>query len=87
MKTLNITATYIYLLTSILRLKAQEQTDYPANYASSPRFKALIYYTEYAEKAHVEFAQEAVDFFKRLNYGKGFNLEITTNLPNIIMIS
>jgi type 1 glutamine amidotransferase len=40
----------------------------------------LIYYTEYAEKAHVEFAQEAVDFFKRLNYGKGFNLEITTNL-------
>lgn len=70
---------YIFSL-SILRLKAQEQTDYPANYASSPRFKALIYYTEYAEKAHVEFAQEAVDFFKRLNYGKGFNLEITTNL-------
>lgn len=66
-------------LFTITVLKAQESTGYPANYASSPRFKALVYYTEYAEEAHVEFAKQGVRFFKRLNYGEGFVLDVTTD--------
>lgn len=52
---------------------------YPANYAKAPRFKALIYYTQHAEEAHVQFAEQATTFFKKLNYGDGFVLDITTD--------
>ncbi len=67
------------LLFSILRLNAQSQGEYPANYANGPRFKALIYWTQHAESAHVDFAKETVEFFKRLNFGDGFILEISTD--------
>ncbi|MDL2255496.1 ThuA domain-containing protein [Parabacteroides sp. OttesenSCG-928-G06] len=53
---------------------------YPADYAAAPRFKALIYYTHNVEKAHVDFALQGVEFFKRLNYGEGFVLHTTTDL-------
>ena len=33
-------------------MNAQTKDNYPANYARAPRFKALIYYTTYAEEAH-----------------------------------
>lgn len=56
-----------------------QQVDYMADYAKAPRFKALIYYTRQAEEAHVQFAEQAVDFFKRLNYGDGFILDISTD--------
>jgi len=56
-----------------------QQVDYMADYARAPRFKALIYYTRQAEEAHVQFAEQAVDFFKRLNYGDGFILDISTD--------
>lgn len=58
---------------------AQETEGYPASYAGSPRFKALIYYTTHAEEAHVQFAQQTVDFFKRLTWGEGYILEVTTD--------
>lgn len=58
---------------------AQVPDNYPANYASSPRFKALVYYTTQAEEAHVQFAEQATEFFKKLNYGDGFILDITTD--------
>ncbi len=61
-------------------LPLQAQDNYPANYASAPRFKALVYYTQHAEEAHVVFAEQAVEFFKRLNYGNGYILEVTTDL-------
>ena len=48
---------------------AQVPEGYPANYAKAPRFKALIYYTQHAEEAHVQFAEQATTFFKKLNYG------------------
>ena len=54
--------------------------EYPANYAGAPRFKALVYYTHNAEQAHVEFALRGVEFFKRLNYGDGFVLDVTTDM-------
>lgn len=61
-------------------LGAVSQGDYPANYAKVPRFKALLYYTHYAEEAHVQFAEETIRFFKKLNYGHGFDLDVVTDL-------
>lgn len=58
---------------------AQVPEGYPANYAKAPRFKALIYYTQHAEEAHVQFAEQATTFFKKLNCGDGFVLDITTD--------
>ena len=58
---------------------AQVPEGYPANYAKAPRFKALIYYMQHAEEAHVQFAEQATTFFKKLNYGDGFVLDITTD--------
>lgn len=58
---------------------AQVPEGYPANYAKAPRFKALIYYTQHAEEAHVQFAEQATTFFKKLNYGDGFVMDITTD--------
>ena len=58
---------------------AQVPEGYPANYAKAPRFTALIYYTQHAEEAHVQFAEQATTFFKKLNYGDGFVLDITTD--------
>ena len=63
-----------------LLVHAQEPEGYPANYARAPRFKALVYYTQHVEEAHVQFAEQAVQFFKKLNYGDGFVLDITTDL-------
>ena len=52
-----------------------------ANYAGSRvRFKALIYYTEYAEEAHVQFAHQSIAFFKKLTVGDGFKVDVTTDL-------
>ena len=62
-----------------LLMHAQAPEGYPANYAKAPRFKALIYYTQHAEEAHVQFAEQATTFFKKLNYGDGFVLDITTD--------
>ena len=62
-----------------LSINAQTSQEYPANYACSPRFKALIYYTPHAEEAHVQFSRQSIEFFKKLNYGKGFILDITTD--------
>jgi type 1 glutamine amidotransferase len=56
---------------------------YPANYAREPRFRALAYYSEHVEEAHVEFATQAVEFFRRLNYGKGFELDVVTDFKSL----
>ncbi|KAB4254972.1 ThuA domain-containing protein [Bacteroides uniformis] len=71
---------FILLFTACTLLTyAQVPEGYPANYAKAPRFKALIYYTQHAEEAHVQFAEQATTFFKKLNYGDGFVLDITTD--------
>ena len=45
---------FILLFTACTLLTyAQVPEGYPANYAKAPRFKALIYYTQHAEEAHV----------------------------------
>lgn len=72
---------YLLLLFAVCMIPVNAQTPegYPANYARGPRFKALIYYTQHAEEAHVEFAHQAVTFFKKLNFGDGFVLDTTTD--------
>lgn len=62
-------------------INPDDTTDiYPANYAKAPRFKALLYYSDKAEPAHVTFARQAIDFFHRLTYGEGYILDKTTSL-------
>lgn len=56
------------------------QDEYPASYASKPRFRALIYYSEHVEPAHREFAEQALRFFHKLSYGEGFLYDTTTDL-------
>lgn len=70
---------FILSFISIIAVQAQIPEGYPAKYANGPRFKALVHYTKYAEEAHVKFAEQGVEFFKRLNYGEGFILNITTD--------
>lgn len=79
MKTLKTIIIFISLLLPTLAASAQDSS-YPANYARAPRFKALLYYSDTAEEAHVQFANQAIDFFNRLTYGEGFILETTTTL-------
>jgi hypothetical protein len=73
---------FVWTILFSLGMMAQTPDNYPANYASAPRFKALIYYTTYAEEAHVQFAEQATEFFKKLNYGDGFILDVTTDFSD-----
>lgn len=57
---------------------------YPANYAKRPRFNALIYYSDKAEEAHVQFARQALEFFHKLSYGEGYTYMVTTSLAPYI---
>ncbi|MCC8198220.1 MAG: ThuA domain-containing protein [Tannerellaceae bacterium] len=79
----NTTLFFLCLLSVIAfstsSLQAQTPEEYPANYASAPRFKALVFYTTQAEEAHVDFARQGVQFFRRLNYGDGFLLDTITD--------
>jgi len=54
----------------------------PASYARGPRFKALIYHSDEVEPAHRQFNAQAVEFFRKLNYGEGFELDITTDFAS-----
>lgn len=51
-----------------------------ADYAKAPRFKALLFYDDQAEEAHVRFDHQAIDFFRRLTVGDGFIVDSTQNL-------
>ena len=56
----------------------------PASYAGdTPRFKALLYYTDQVEEAHRQFARQAVEFFHRLTYGEGWILDVSTTLADV----
>lgn len=65
--------------TSQTRNQTAQSDEYPGNYAKAPRFKAIVFYSETAEVAHVQFGRQTVDFFERLNYGEGFYLDIATD--------
>lgn len=51
--------------------------------AQFPRFKALAFYSENVEGAHVEFAEEAIIFFKKLTEGNGFVFDVTKDMNDL----
>ena len=57
----------------------EKQEGYAADYASAPRFRALLYWEPLAEEAHVQFDKDAINFFHHLTYGEGFLMDTTTN--------
>jgi hypothetical protein len=79
MRTIKFYLTLLFAVCTFL-VNAQAPQGYPANYANAPRFKALVYYTQHAEEAHYQFSLQAVEFFKKLNYGDGFVLDFTMDL-------
>ena len=56
----------------------EKEEGYAADYASKPRFRALVFWDPSAEEAHVQFDKDAIDFFQRLTYGEGFLMDTTT---------
>jgi type 1 glutamine amidotransferase len=48
-----------------------------------PRFKVLAFYNTQVEKAHVDFANDAIKFFKDLTIGNGFVFDLTTNMDDM----
>lgn len=52
-----------------------------ANYAKNgPRFKALLFYSDHEETAHVQFAHQGIQFFRNLTVGEGFVVDSTQTL-------
>jgi hypothetical protein len=52
--------------------------------AQYPRFKALAFYSEKVEPAHVEFAHDAIRFFRDLTVGDGFVFDITNSMDDLM---
>ena len=50
---------FMKLLLVSIPLSAQNEGEYAANYASAPRFKALLLWEPGAEEAHVQFDKQA----------------------------
>ena len=53
------------------------------NAQSYPRFKVLAFYSTTVEKAHVDFANDAIQFFKELTVGNGFVFDTTSNMADL----
>lgn len=49
-----------------------------------PRFKVLAFYSHKVEKEHVAFADDAIDFFKKLTVGNGFVFDTTSNFDALL---
>jgi len=52
-------------------------------HAQFPRFKVLAFYSTQVEPAHVEFANDAIKFFKDLTVGNGFVFDTTSNMADL----
>src|SRR5690242_19839677 len=48
-----------------------------------PRFKVLAFFSTTVEKAHVDFANDAIQFFKELTVGNGFVFDTTSNMADL----
>ncbi len=64
------------------RQSSHSTTSYrPASYAGdTPRFRALLYYSDHVEEAHRQFTHQAMEFFHKLTYGEGWILDKDTTL-------
>lgn len=52
-------------------------------FAQFPRFKVLAFFSTKVESAHVEFAFDAIRFFKDLSSGEGFVFDTTSNMADL----
>ncbi|MDP9040748.1 MAG: ThuA domain-containing protein, partial [Bacteroidota bacterium] len=51
--------------------------------AQYPRFKVLAFYSHSVEKAHTDFADAAIQFFRELTVGNGFAFDTTSNMEDL----
>jgi len=49
----------------------------------APRFKVLAFYSNTVEKAHIDFSNDAIKFFKELTAGNGFVFDTTSNMADL----
>jgi uncharacterized protein len=54
-----------------------------ASAAQFPRFKVLAFYSTHVEPAHVEFALDAIDFFRELTWGDCFVFDTTSSMNDL----
>jgi hypothetical protein len=48
-----------------------------------PRFKVLAFYSHTVEKAHIDFADAAIQFFKELTVGNGFIFDTSSHMQDL----
>ena len=48
-----------------------------------PKFKVLAFYSTMVEKVHVDFANDAIQFFKELTVGNGFVFDTISNMADL----
>jgi type 1 glutamine amidotransferase len=75
-KSLTIAIVLILSFTSLTTLTAQY-----------PRFRILAFFSEKVESDHVEFAFQAIKFFKDLSRGDGFVFDTTSNMNDLTKTS
>jgi len=51
--------------------------------AQFPRFRALAFYSNHVEPAHVEFAHDAIRYFQDLTIGDGFVFDTTSTMADL----
>lgn len=51
--------------------------------AQYPRFKVLAFFNKHVEPAHVDFANDAIKFFKTLTIGDGFVFDTTSSMSDL----
>lgn len=68
---------FYFLLTTFIVV-----SETPAS-AQFPRFKVLAFYSMHVEPDHVDFALEAIRFFKVLTSGNGFIFDTTSNMADL----
>lgn len=64
--------TILFLLITFLSAQAQ-----------FPRFKVLAFYSNTVEKAHTQFSDDAIKFFKDLTIGDGFIFDTTSSMEDL----
>lgn len=54
-----------------------------SSHAQFPRFKVLAFFNKQVEPAHIDFANDAIRFFKELTIGNGFVFDTTSTMNDL----
>ena len=49
----------------------------------TPRFKVLAFFSNTVERAHIDFSDAAIKFFKELTVGNGFVFDTTSHMEDL----